>query len=116
MKCDVKNKETILRFKGRAFMSRVDGYNIFNKIGDVYLFGGRGISLWDSTTMAHVFDSGDDLERRASQNYPNTFNGECSNGNQSPTQQVDERSPYMVRSTNHSEKYITCIITSAPSI
>ena len=97
MKCDVKNKETILRFKGRAFMSRVDGYNIFNKIGDVYLFGGRGISLWDSTTMAHVFDSGDDLERRASQNYPNTFNGDCSNGNQSPTQQVDERSDDKVR-------------------
>nr|XP_022331610.1 mesenchyme-specific cell surface glycoprotein-like isoform X2 [Crassostrea virginica] len=77
---------------GRAFMSRVDGYNIFNKIGDLYLFGGRGFSLWDSTTMAHVFDSGDDLERRASQDYPNTFNGDCSNGNQSPTQQVDERS------------------------
>lgn len=79
-------------------MSRVDGYNIFNRIGDVFLFGGRGISLWDSTTMAHVFDSGDDLERRASQFYPNTFNGDCSNGNQSPTQQVDERSDDMVRS------------------
>lgn len=79
-------------------MSRVDGYNIFNRIGDVFLFGGRGISLWDSTTMAHVFDSGDDLERRASQLYPNTFNGDCSNGNQSPTQQVDERSDDMVRS------------------
>uniref|UniRef100_A0A8W8IAW7 Choice-of-anchor I domain-containing protein n=7 Tax=Magallana gigas TaxID=29159 RepID=A0A8W8IAW7_MAGGI len=80
---------------GRVHMSRVDGYNIFNKIGDVFLFGGRGISLWDSTTMAHVFDSGDDLERRASQLYPNTFNGDCSNGNQSPTQQVDERSDDM---------------------
>uniref|UniRef100_A0A8W8IAW3 Choice-of-anchor I domain-containing protein n=3 Tax=Magallana gigas TaxID=29159 RepID=A0A8W8IAW3_MAGGI len=80
---------------GRVHMSRVDGYNIFNRIGDVFLFGGRGISLWDSTTMAHVFDSGDDLERRASQFYPNTFNGDCSNGNQSPTQQVDERSDDM---------------------
>ena len=78
-------------------MSRVDGYNIFNKIGDLYLFGGRGFSLWDSTTMAHVFDSGDDLERRASQSYPNTFNGDCSSGNQSPTQQVDQRSDDMVR-------------------
>uniref|UniRef100_A0A8W8JPZ9 Uncharacterized protein n=1 Tax=Magallana gigas TaxID=29159 RepID=A0A8W8JPZ9_MAGGI len=45
--------------------------------------------------MAHVIDSGDELERRASQLYPNTFNGDCSNGNQSPTQQVEERSPYM---------------------
>ncbi|XP_061168866.1 mesenchyme-specific cell surface glycoprotein-like [Saccostrea echinata] len=80
---------------GRAFMSNQDGYNIFNKIGDVFLFGGRGISLWDSTTMAHVFDSGDDLERRASQLYPSTFNGDCSNANQSPTQQVDERSDDM---------------------
>nr|XP_034312879.1 mesenchyme-specific cell surface glycoprotein-like [Crassostrea gigas] len=82
---------------GRVYMSRVDGYNIYNKIGTVFLFGGRGISLWDSTTMAHVIDSGDELERRASQLYPNTFNGDCSNGNQSPTQQVEERSPYMVR-------------------
>ncbi|XP_062575708.1 mesenchyme-specific cell surface glycoprotein-like [Saccostrea cucullata] len=80
---------------GRTYISRVDGYNIFNQIGDVYMFGGRGISLWDSTTMAHVFDSGDDLERRASQLYPSTFNGDCSNGNQSPTQQVDERSDDM---------------------
>ncbi|XP_062575707.1 mesenchyme-specific cell surface glycoprotein-like [Saccostrea cucullata] len=80
---------------GRVYMSNQDGYNIFNKIGDVFLFGGRGISLWDSTTMAHVFDSGDDLERRASQLYPSTFNGDCSNGNQSPTQQVDERSDDM---------------------
>jgi hypothetical protein len=79
-------------------MSNQDGINIFNQIQDVYLFGGRGISLWDSTTMAHVFDSGDDLERRASTAYASTFNGDCSSGNLLPTQQADDRSDDMVRS------------------
>lgn len=45
-------------------MSWVDGYNIFNRIGDVFFFGGCGIFLWDFIIMVYVFDSGDDLERR----------------------------------------------------
>ncbi|XP_056022310.1 mesenchyme-specific cell surface glycoprotein-like [Ostrea edulis] len=80
---------------GRVYLSIKDEFNIYDKIEDVFLFGGRGISLWDSTTMAHVFDSGDDLEMRASMSYASTFNGDCSNANSSPLQQVDQRSDDM---------------------
>ena len=78
-------------------MSKEDGVNIFDLVEDVYLFGGRGFSLWDSSTMAHVWESGEDLELRANDFYPQTFNGDCSSTNLSPIQQADQRSDDMVR-------------------
>lgn len=42
--------------------------------------------------MSLAYDTADELETKENEMYPNTFNGECSNGNQSPIQQRDLRS------------------------
>ncbi|XP_046362458.2 mesenchyme-specific cell surface glycoprotein-like [Haliotis rufescens] len=62
---------------GRLYVSRIDGLNPFtSKIEDVYTYGGRGFSIWDGSSMAMLYDSGDELERRARDSYYNVFNSE----------------------------------------
>ncbi|XP_046560926.1 uncharacterized protein LOC124269972 [Haliotis rubra] len=62
---------------GRLYVSRIDGLNPFtSKIEDVYTYGGRGFSIWDASSMAMLYDSGDELERRARDSYYNVFNTE----------------------------------------
>ncbi|XP_067666156.1 mesenchyme-specific cell surface glycoprotein-like [Haliotis asinina] len=60
---------------GRLYVSRIDGLNPFtSKIEDIYTYGGRGFSIWDASTMAMLYDSGEELERRARDSYYNVFN------------------------------------------
>ncbi|WP_162462994.1 choice-of-anchor I family protein [Paenibacillus psychroresistens] len=40
----------------------------------IYLFGGRSFSVWNASTMAQVFDSGNDFEMITSQRVPANFN------------------------------------------
>lgn len=65
---------------------------ISRQVKNVMGYGGRSVSLWQTQTMSLAFDTGDELETQEFQNYPTTFNGEANNGNQSPLQQVDQRS------------------------
>ncbi|XP_076103973.1 mesenchyme-specific cell surface glycoprotein-like [Mytilus galloprovincialis] len=65
---------------------------ISRQVKNVMGYGGRSVSLWQTQTMSLAFDTGDELETQEFQNYPTTFNGEANNGNQSPIQQVDQRS------------------------
>ena len=84
-----------LRREGRAYMGKDDGKNLFGLIEDVHLFGGRGFSLLNSS-LARVWESGEDLEARAAEFYSQTFNGDCSSLNESPVSQADQRSDDMV--------------------
>ncbi|KAK3098583.1 hypothetical protein FSP39_020936 [Pinctada imbricata] len=80
---------------GRVFMSKQDGRDLYGEIKNIHLFGGRGISLWDPVNMNHVFDTGDELERKDKMAYDTTFNGDCSDPNKSPTSEKDQRSDDM---------------------
>lgn len=48
--------------------------------------------MFNAVTFQAVYDTGVDMEFYQEQNYRGTFNGECSNMNQSPQQQADLRS------------------------
>ncbi|KAK3096541.1 hypothetical protein FSP39_001143 [Pinctada imbricata] len=80
---------------GNVLLSTLEKSCYHGLIDNLYLFGGRGFSLWDSTNMNHVFESGEDLEKRGAEAYPSTFNGECSNTKSSPSNEADQRSDDM---------------------
>lgn len=65
---------------------------ISNRIKDVIGYGGRSGSLWSTSTMTLAYDTGDELAREEVAAYALTFNGEASDANLSPEQQVDLRS------------------------
>jgi hypothetical protein len=41
---------------------------------NAYLFGARSFSIWDASTMAQVYDSGNDFEVITAQCMPSQFN------------------------------------------
>ncbi|MCR8656741.1 choice-of-anchor I family protein [Paenibacillus endoradicis] len=45
----------------------------------IYLYGARSFSIWDSSTMAQVYDSGSEFERVVGQRLPEYFNVSNSN-------------------------------------
>jgi hypothetical protein len=70
-----------------------DGLNAQGVIDDIHTYGGRGFSVLDENTLARVFDSGADLETRSMiGNLSSTFNGDCTNGHDSPLMERDSRS------------------------
>ncbi|NJM05689.1 hypothetical protein HC891_05105 [Candidatus Gracilibacteria bacterium] len=47
----------------------------------LYAFGARSFSIWNGEDGSLVFDSGDDIERRTAEIYPNNFNASNANNN-----------------------------------
>lgn len=86
--------------KSNMFMGRL---NITTKLGDtdndgdldqLYSYGGRSFSIWNGTTGAQVYDSGDDLERITSTdpNYSAIFNASNSSS-PAPKNRSDDKGP-----------------------
>ncbi|XP_052101347.1 mesenchyme-specific cell surface glycoprotein-like [Mytilus californianus] len=89
MSTAVRNNQQLGRWQVRYS----DNFDFISRqVKNVMGYGGRSMSLWQTQTMSLAFDTGDELETQEFQNYPTTFNGEANNGNQSPLQQVDQRS------------------------
>ena len=55
------------------------------------MFGTRSFSVWNGDTLAQVFDSGSDLERRTLAALPTVFN--ASNDNNTPDDRSDNKGP-----------------------
>ncbi|CAC5363942.1 unnamed protein product [Mytilus coruscus] len=78
---------------GRLLVRESDARDpITQRIKDITAYGTRSFSLWSVYTMQLAYDTVDELETKENEVYPNTFNGDVSNGNQSPLQQKDLRS------------------------
>merc|ERR1712179_75067 len=81
---------------GRLHMSKSDGLNyLFGKIDAIHIYGGRSVSMIDASTMSRAYETGSDLESNQIAKYSNTFNGDCSALNNSPTGERDTRSDDM---------------------
>ncbi|MFY8120119.1 MAG: choice-of-anchor I family protein [Burkholderiaceae bacterium] len=60
---------------GRLQVTNRTGLNSVTSTFDtLYAFGGRSFSIWNASTGALVWDSGDQLERRLAALYPQNFN------------------------------------------
>lgn len=82
---------------GRLRFSLVDNVDNQGKIERLNIFGGRGISVWDSQTFKQVFDSGDEIERQVNILYSEVFNANSipATAGQTPGQLKDQRSDDM---------------------
>ncbi|HMQ45978.1 MAG TPA: choice-of-anchor I family protein [Saprospiraceae bacterium] len=79
---------------GRLTVSSVDGdTDNDGDIDQIYLYGGRSFTIWDATTGALVFDSGDQLERMAADEpvFGALFN--ASNDNNNYKNRSDNKGP-----------------------
>ncbi|KAK6182164.1 hypothetical protein SNE40_009907 [Patella caerulea] len=87
---------------GRLYVSHYfDGRNLVNgKIETVHTFGGRGFSVFNAQTMIRDWESGDQIEKYSRMFYPDTFNGDSTNGNFIPPQEKDSQSPITGTSLN----------------
>ncbi|ESO96415.1 hypothetical protein LOTGIDRAFT_159824 [Lottia gigantea] len=79
---------------GRLFVSQFhDGRATgSSKINRVFTFGGRGFSVFDANNMIRQYESGDEIEKYSRLFHPNVFNGDCSDANLAPFQEMDFRS------------------------
>ncbi|PWV98629.1 S-layer family protein [Paenibacillus cellulosilyticus] len=53
-----------------------DGVEVMTDMGtdSLYMFGGRSFSIWDASTMAQTYDSGNDFEKITAERIPDFFN------------------------------------------
>ena len=58
---------------GRLTISTLDGINSDGEIEEIYAYGSRSFTIWDSAGNL-VFDSGDDLEQITAAAFPDNFN------------------------------------------
>ncbi|XP_060074635.1 mesenchyme-specific cell surface glycoprotein-like [Ylistrum balloti] len=58
---------------GRLVVSNLEGKHD-NVYDDLFTFGGRSISLYDTSTFTQVYDSGSDVEEKIAQYQPDLFN------------------------------------------
>jgi len=75
---------------GRLNITNTMGRNAAGAYEQLYAFGTRSFSIWDQNGV-QVFDSGDDLERIASQAFPAHFN--ASNSNNDFDNRSDDKGP-----------------------
>ncbi|XP_025105601.1 mesenchyme-specific cell surface glycoprotein-like isoform X1 [Pomacea canaliculata] len=82
---------------GRAAISIEDGIVSTSplRLENVFLFGGRGISIRDSNTFQVRTTLVDNIERVAAQTHPEIFNGGFTNPSHSPQQDRDATSPFL---------------------
>nr|XP_022334558.1 mesenchyme-specific cell surface glycoprotein-like [Crassostrea virginica] len=63
---------------GRLTLSKIDGLNLFTgKMDAAMHFGGRGFSIWKTSDMSLVFDSGDEIEKELANSMKSVFNTDC---------------------------------------
>lgn len=63
---------------GRLTLSTIDGLNLFTgKMDEATHFGGRGFSIWKTSDMSLVFDSGDEIEKELANSMKVVFNTDC---------------------------------------
>ncbi|XP_061172912.1 mesenchyme-specific cell surface glycoprotein-like [Saccostrea echinata] len=63
---------------GRLTLSTIDGLNLFTgKMDEVNHFGGRGFSIWKTSDLSLVFDSGDEIEKELANSIKVVFNTDC---------------------------------------
>lgn len=63
---------------GRLMLSTIDGLNLFTgKMDEATHFGGRGFSIWKTSDMSLVFDSGDEIEKELANSMKAVFNTDC---------------------------------------
>lgn len=59
-------------------LSTIDGLNLFTgKMDEATHFGGRGFSIWKTSDMSLVFDSGDEIEKELANSMKAVFNTDC---------------------------------------
>lgn len=59
-------------------LSTIDGLNLFTgKMDEATHFGGRGFSIWKTSDMSLVFDSGDEIEKELANSMKTVFNTDC---------------------------------------
>lgn len=78
-----------LRITNATGQKELDGDDEFEEL---YAFGARSFSIWNGTSGALVFDSGDDLEQRTAAAFPQDFNSTNSE-NQSFDTRSDDKGP-----------------------
>ena len=67
----LQDDEVIGRLNITTTMGDIDGDGEYEEL---YAYGTRSFSIWNATTGALIWDSGDQLEQITSQEYPNDFN------------------------------------------
>ncbi|KAL8606257.1 hypothetical protein ACOMHN_039793 [Nucella lapillus] len=65
---------------GRLTLSKVDGKNKEGKFEKFYTYGGRSFSIWRTSDMVQVYDSGSDMEKETAQRRPDIFNSNVKKG------------------------------------
>ena len=86
-----------LRFAGEALISKLDGLGSDGStIEDVFMFGGRGISIHDSTSLEIRTALVDNLERVSAQFFRNVFNTAMVSSSNTPQQDRETTSPSTV--------------------
>ena len=74
-KWDFKSNTSL---SGRLTLSKIDGLNLFTgKMDAAMHFGGRGFSIWKTSDMSLVFDSGDEIEKELANSMKSVFNTDC---------------------------------------
>ncbi|ESP05351.1 hypothetical protein LOTGIDRAFT_227977 [Lottia gigantea] len=78
---------------GRAIVSLQDG-RVGQQITEIYTFGGRGFSIFDSNTLTREWESGDMIEKFSRWFYPDVFNSGYTVPNFTPIDERDTQSPF----------------------
>ena len=82
---------------GEAYVSKVDGLDVTGStIKDVYMFGGRGISIHDGQTLQVRTSLVDNVERVSAQFYKEVHNTDFISPINTPQTDRDSTSPTMV--------------------
>ena len=81
---------------GRLFISNSRKNCDNGLIDELLIFGGRDLSLLNPANLSLIATTGDELEKQANITYGSVFNGDCSHGLITPTDEVDTRSDDMV--------------------
>nr|KAG5713081.1 hypothetical protein BaRGS_021875 [Batillaria attramentaria] len=76
---------------GRLLISTIDGKDADGKFEKFYTYGARSFSIWKTSTMARVYDSGSELEQKTSELRPDLFNGDT-NADDTVADGFDKRS------------------------
>jgi hypothetical protein len=81
---------------GRLYFSLVDGRdNEYSKVKELYAYGGRSFSIWNTEDISLVYDSGNDFEVYHARHYPHMFNNHVASRQNTPEQDFDARSDDM---------------------
>lgn len=81
---------------GRLFFSNTDGESEQGGIENLYTFGGRSFSIFQTNDMKRLYSSKDSLENLTAETYPFVFNSNAEDEFTTPMKSMDSESRFKV--------------------